>query len=86
MGEKWLQEFLGPCFFPVLKKKSVQEILGLCLFLSHSPPCLGLPFPLYPFLIFFSTIVLETRLGGQKAACIGPALPKFRPSVGDAAT
>ena len=43
-------------------------------------------FPLYLFLIFFSTRVLETHLGGLKAACIGPALSKFRPSVGDGAT
>ena len=60
-----------------------------------SPPCLGLrfcqttknyKFSLYPFLTFFSTRVLETHLGGLKAACIGPALSKFRPSAGDGAT
>jgi hypothetical protein len=43
-------------------------------------------FSLYPFLTFFSTRVLGTHLGGLKAACIGPALSKFRPSVGDGAT
>jgi len=31
---------------------------------------------LYPFLTFFSTSVLETHLGGLKAACIGPAISK----------
>ena len=35
-------------------------------------------FSLYPFLIFFSTRLLETYLGGLKAACIGPALSKLR--------
>ena len=34
----------------------------------------------------FSTRVLETHLGGLKAACIGSAVSKFRPSVGDGAT
>ena len=34
----------------------------------------------------FSTRVLETHLGGLKAACIGYALSKIRPSVGDGAT
>ena len=41
---------------------------------------------LYPLLTFFSTRVLESYLGGLKAACIGPALSKFRPSVEDRAT
>ena len=41
---------------------------------------------LYPFLTFFSTRILEAHLGGLKAACIGPALSKFRSSVGDGAT
>ena len=38
------------------------------------------------FLTFFSTRVLETHLGGLKAACIGPALSQFRQSVGDGTT
>ena len=33
-----------------------------------------------------STRVLETHLGGLKAACVGSALSKFRLSVGDGAT
>jgi hypothetical protein len=43
-------------------------------------------FSLYPFLTFFSHRVLETDLGGLKAAWIGPALSKFRPSIGGEAT
>ena len=77
------------------EKNRVQEILGLFFYRSISPPCLGLcffqttknyKFSLYPFLTFFSTRVLESHLGGLKAACIGPALSKFRPNVGDRAT
>ena len=41
---------------------------------------------LTPFLTFFITRVLKTLLGGLKAACIGPALSKFCPSVWDGAT
>ena len=91
MGEKWLQEFLGLCFLSVLKKQFWNSVY----FQAISPPCLGLcffqttkneKFPLYPFLIFFNTRVLETHLGGLKAACMGPVLSKFRLSVGDGAT
>ena len=52
-------------------EKKVQEILGLCFFLNTSK---NYKFSLYPFLTFISTRVLETHLGGLKAACIGPAL------------
>ena len=34
----------------------------------------------------FRTRVLDSYLGGLKAACIGSALSKFHPSVGDGAT
>ena len=34
----------------------------------------------------FSTRARESHLGGLKAACIGSAVSKFRPSVGDGAT
>ena len=86
MGEKWLQEYLF---------STLEEILGLCLFLFHFSAMSGTlffsnhqneRFPLNLFLIFFSTRVLETHLGGLKAACIGPALSKFCPSVGDGST
>ena len=78
----------------MVKKKKSKKFLDffLLLFRTISSPCLGLfffqitqnyMFSLYSFLTFFSTRVLETHLGGIKAACIGPALSKFCPSVGD---
>ena len=38
---------------------------------------------LYTRFQFFSTRVLDIHLGGLKAACIGFALSKLRPSFGD---
>ena len=82
-------------FFSILEEHRVKEILGLCLFSSHFSPMSGTlffqtikneKFPIYPFLISFSNRVLETHLGGLKAARIGPALSKLCPSVGDGAT
>ena len=81
---------------PSFKKvQSPRNSWTLLFFQTISPPCLGLcffqtaknyKFSLYPFLTFFSPRVLETHFGGLKAACIGPALSKFRPSVGGGAT
>ena len=90
MGEKWFEKIYWTQFFFKLEKNRVKEILGLCFFPNHFSPMSGTTkndkFSLYPFLTFFSTRVLETHLGGLKAACIDPALSKFRPSVGDGAT
>ena len=71
MGEKWFGE-----------KKESKNFLDSVFFQTTKND----KFSPYPFLTFFSTRVLETHLGGLKAACIGPALSKFRPSVGDGAT
>ena len=76
MGEKWL------------KKKQSPRISWTLFFFEPFLPhdwdsvffqtTKNYKFSLYPFLTFFSTRVLETHLGGLKAACIGPALSKFR--------
>ena len=91
-----VQDFLGLCFFSMLEKNRVQEILGLYFFFEPFLPHVwdsvffqttkNYKFSLYPFLTFFSTRILEAHLRGLKAACIGPALSKFRSSVGDGAT
>ena len=61
MGEKWSKNFFHS------------------FFLIHFPPCLALfffqttknkKFSIYPYLTFFSTRVLETHLGGLKAALL----------------
>ena len=77
------------------KKKKSPRVLGLCFFSDHfSPMSRTLFFSEHlnwqvlsiTRLQFFSTRVLDIHLGGLKAACIGSALSKFRPSFGDGAT
>ena len=72
--------------FSKLEENRVKEVLGPFLPMSGTlffQTTKNYKFSLYPFLGFFTTRVLETHLG---AACIGFALSKFRPSVGDGAT
>ena len=75
-----------------LEKNRVQE---LWFFSHHFPPMSGTLFFSKHLnwqvlsitrLQLFSTRVLDTHLGGLKAACIGSALFKFRQSVEDGAT
>ena len=101
MGEKCCEKKQSPHFLWTLffsragKNQSSQKVRTLFFFTAFLPhvwdsvffqTIRNYMFSLYPFLIFFSTRVLETHLGGLKAACIGPALSKFRQSVGDGAT
>jgi hypothetical protein len=96
MGEKWFQSknFLDSVFFQSWKTPRNYWTLFFFLkpFLPHvwdsvffqttkNEKVLSLPLSK-----FFQTRVLETFLGRLKAACIGPALSKFRPSVMDGAT
>ena len=48
MGEKWLQEFLGPCFFPVLKKKKRPRNSWTLFIFEPFSPMSGTPFPFIP--------------------------------------
>ena len=79
MGGKWC------------KKNRVQEFLDSVFsrpFLPHvwdSVFFQATKVLLITLLQLFSTRVLDNHLGGLKAACIGSALTKFRPSVGDGA-
>ena len=101
MGEKGLKKKLSPriswtLFFSSVKKKQSPRNSWTLFFFEPFVPHVqdsiffqttkNDKFSLYPFPTFFSTRVLEIHLGGLKAACIGPALSKFRPSVGDGAT
>ena len=56
------QETFKACRLEIQALDPVQEILWLYT----------------PFVTFYSTRSLETHLGGLQAACIGPALSKFR--------
>ena len=78
-----------------VKKNRVKEILDSVFFHTISPPCPWLCFFSEHLnwlvlsitrLQLLSTRVLETHLGGLKAACIGSALSKFRLSVVDGST
>ena len=85
-------------FFPAIKKTQSKKFFDSVFvkpFLPHVWDFLfhflfqttkNIKFSLYPFLTFFSTMLLETHLGELKAACIGPALSKFSLSVGDGAS
>ena len=82
-------------FFFKARKKRVQEILGLCFFSDHFSPMSGTLFFFKHLnwqvlsitrMQLFGTKVLDIHLGGLKASCIGSAVSKFRPSVGDGAT
>ena len=95
---QWSEKKLSPRQGGEISQNKIEfkNFLDSVFLQAISPPCLGLvfffkttkneKFSLYPFLTFFSPRVLETHLRGLKAACIGPALSKFRPSVGDGAT
>ena len=83
MGEKWSE------------KKQSPRTLELCFFQDHFSPMSGTLFfsehlkwqvLLITRLRLYSTRVLDIHLGGLKAACIGSAVSKFRPSVKDGAT
>ena len=86
LEKKESKNFLDSVFVEAGKKQSPKNS---CFFTNHFFLMSGTTnndkFSLHPFQTFFSTRVLETNLVGLKAACIGPALSKFRPSVGDGA-
>ena len=78
MGEKWLQAILGLCLF-----SSHFSPMSKTLFFSNHLKWKASSIPL-PYIFQYQGSGNSFR--AVKAACIGPVLSKFRPSVGDGAT